>query len=286
MGKLSFAVDVLLNYGSSTTCPYCGSEQTRALARKQLLLVLRQCDNCRLMYRWPKVTESRATAFYQQAYQQSGLTTELPDDSTLQQLCATNFQGTGRDFREQIQILQQMCPQGRVLDFGCSWGYGAFQLREAGYQVVGFEISKPRAAFGREKLRIDILDELSDLDKLPEAGFDAIYASHVLEHLPGLKPTFQTFRRLLKPTGTLMVLVPNCGGRKAATEGVKWGPMINEKHTLALDRMFFERNLPQFSFRVVTGSDPYDAARVQQAIETGSPLPAEGEELMVLATRT
>jgi SAM-dependent methyltransferase len=115
---------------------------------------------------------------------------------------------------------------------------------------------------------------------------DAILASHVLEHLLSLKDIFASFARILKPGGELMVLVPNSGGYLARTHGVGWTPMINEKHTLALDGAFFERNLSKFGFKVRTMADPYDPPAIKAAFDANRPLSAEGEELMVIGVRT
>jgi 2-polyprenyl-3-methyl-5-hydroxy-6-metoxy-1,4-benzoquinol methylase len=163
----------------------------------------------------------------------------LPDTKLLEQYIASGFIGSPKDFSAPIAVLKQLLPRGRFLDYGCSWGYGAFQLSQSGYDVVGFEISKPRAELGRIRLGIEILDELKDLNTLPDGSFDGIYAAHVLEHLQSLKEVFAFFSRVLKPNGIVMVLVPNCGGKLARELGTGWSPMINEKHTLALDGNFF-----------------------------------------------
>ena len=74
-----------------------------------------------------------------------------------------NFSGTPRDINTWIGVLQFLRPGGRVLDFGCSWGYGTYQLRQAGFDAVGFEVSRPRAKFGREKLGLNIIDSFDEL---------------------------------------------------------------------------------------------------------------------------
>jgi 2-polyprenyl-3-methyl-5-hydroxy-6-metoxy-1,4-benzoquinol methylase len=186
----------------------------------------------------------------------------------------------------QIGVLKEVLPAGRVLDYGCSWGYGAYQMNRAGYQTVGFEISKPRAELGRRKLGIEIIDSLSALDLLPDSSFDGIFASHVLEHLQSLKEVFGFFARVLRPGGIAMVLVPNAGGKMARELGTGWGPMISEKHTLALDGEFFLNNMPGFGFEVRVISDPYDQKRVDAVLNDADALHHDGQELMVIARKT
>jgi SAM-dependent methyltransferase len=285
MSNAAFAVRVLQNYGSDKNCPFCDSADTVLMERKKVILHLRRCQSCGLMYRWPKSTASFAERYYQDDYAEANITTEMPEAGVLRDLIATNFAGSARDFHDQLAVLKQFLPGGRVLDFGCSWGYGTFQLRSAGYEVFGFEISRPRAEFGRRELGLEIMDQLEDLDKIPTESVDGIFASHVLEHLLSLKETFANFARILKPNGILMVLVPNGGGKAARELGVRWSMLINEKHTLALDGKFFEKNLTPYGFEVRTTADPYDPDAIGAAVRGHGPLEAEGMELMAIARR-
>jgi len=285
MRRANFLARVVLNLGTDKSCPFCKSTSTRLVDRKNLVLQLRECPACGLWFRWPSETAGFQGKFYQKQYQEAGFTTELPEPAVLERFKASNFLGSPKDFHVSIAVLKRLMPHGRVLDYGCSWGYGAFQLRNAGYDAVGFEISRPRAKFGREQLGIEILDALSDLDTIPDQSLDAIYASHVLEHLLSLKETFAFFARTLRPGGLAMVLVPNAGGRLARELGTKWTPMIGEKHTLALRRDFFEKNMPAYGFQVLALSDPYNPETIEAAMANSTILPCEGEELMVLARR-
>lgn len=63
-------------------------------------------------------------------------------------------------------MFKTFLPQRRVLDFGCSRGCGVHQLKQAGYDAFGFEISRPRAELGRCELGVEILDKLEDLQHI------------------------------------------------------------------------------------------------------------------------
>lgn len=285
MRRLKFLQRVLLNYTTNQRCPYCDSRNTRVVGRKYGVLQLRHCSICDLRFRWPKETAGFLEGFYQKSYKETGFTTDLPDRMVLDEYIANGFAGSPKDFSASIGVLKTILPHGRILDFGCSWGYGVYQLNRAGYETVGFEISRPRAELGRRELHVEVIDSLHSLGSLPDASFDGIYASHVLEHLQSLKDVFKLFARILKPDGVAMILVPNCGGDLARQLGTKWGPMINEKHTLALDGSFFLKNLPQFGFGVCAFSDPYDPVAIESALIDETSLPQVGAELMVLARR-
>ncbi|HEX5235830.1 MAG TPA: class I SAM-dependent methyltransferase [Silvibacterium sp.] len=190
------------------------------------------------------------------AYKQ-GSTTELPPE------VSTHFSGV-RDAADDLKTIQPLVPSGKLLDYGCSWGYCTRQFIEAGYDAEGFEISEPRAQYGRGTLGLRITSDITDFE---DSSFDVIYTAHVLEHIPTPKATLNEFRRLLKPGGMLFLYVPNCGGKRARDQGVHWGPMMGEKHVLSLTAEFFLRNLPAHGFDVSQPTDP------------------DGDELRVIARR-
>jgi SAM-dependent methyltransferase len=286
MRRLKFLTRILLSYTTNRRCPYCDSPKTQLVGRKNCVLQLRQCSVCDLRFRWSKETAGFLERFYQEAYKETGFTTDLPDRQLLGEYLAAGFAGSPKDFSASIGVLKKILPSGCVLDFGCSCGYGVYKLNRAGYDAVGFEISKPRAEHGRRVLHVEIIDSFPALDSLADSSFDGIYASHVLEHLQSLKEVFTFFASVLRPDGVAMMLVPNCGGKMAHELGTQWGPMINEKHTLALDGEFFLRNMPQFGFQVQVLSDPYDQSRVDAVITHEASAPVDGDELMVIAKRT
>jgi 2-polyprenyl-3-methyl-5-hydroxy-6-metoxy-1,4-benzoquinol methylase len=234
------------------------------------------------MYRWPKDDEKLNYEFYQRSYLE-GMTTDMPSPNELALLIANNFEGTPKDLGLNVGIVKQHVSAGSLLDYGASWGYGVHQFKQAGYEAVGFEISRPRATYARDRLGAAMYDSMDELKALGSNVFDVIHASHVLEHLPTLDGVLQTFAQLLNPGGLLVVFVPNAGGALAKQQGVHWGPMIGEKHSLALDAAFFAHNLADYGFAPLFGSSPYD----KPLLSSEDALRAEGlpgDELLVLAT--
>ncbi len=284
MARPTFLLSTLrrLACGQSRNCPYCNSGNTVLLQRKKVLLELRRCLNCFLMYRYPKDDLKTNLAFYQRGYRQ-GMTTEMPEAAELARLLATNFRGTEKDLSVNVRIVKGQKECGRLLDYGCSWGYGVYQFLRAGYDAMGFEISRSRADYGRRHLGVAIVDSPPALGQIEPHSFDVIHASHVLEHLPELQGPFATFQVLLKPSGVLLVFVPNAGGKNARELGVRWGPMICEKHCLALDASFFAQNLSRYGLHPVFGSSPYRSALRPYEVIDGTSDALAGDELLVVA---
>ena len=284
MARLSFLFYVLGRYAArqSTTCPHCASPDTVRIGRKKLLLELRRCRTCGLMFRYPKDDAAKNRAYYQDDYRDPNVTS-LPDEAALKASMAQGFGGGNLDFTRHIAHIRTAGGAGKLLDLGCSWGYGVWQFRRAGFDALGFEISKPRARFGRERLGVEIIDSLDRLAALPDAAFDVVHASHVLEHLPDIAMTLRFVRRVLRPGGLFAIYVPNCGGTTAQRLGLAWGGSISEEHVLALDARFFATNLPTYGFTTIAfGSAPYDHQVASlAAAEAANSL--AGQELLVLA---
>ncbi len=277
MAKLHF-------WDVNRTCPYCQSAKGTTEDRKFFILELRKCLDCGLKFRIHKDSSAFNTQFYQKGYRQIGLTTDLPSENELKKLLDSNFKGTEKNFASKIAILKQILPVGRVLDYGCSWGYGVIQLKHAGYEAEGFELSKPRAHFGEQAFGVRIMSDLQDLQTIPDQRYDAIMTSHVLEHLPDLRNVFSQFYRWLKPGGALCIWVPNGSGRDAEKQGVRWGPSISEKHTLLLTTEFLGHALPREKFKILAFSDS-DHTPLFSREKPSLTLNPAGEELLTVAVR-
>jgi len=181
--------------------------------------------------------------------------------------------------------LRTLEPVGHVLDYGCSWGYGVYQLREAGFDAEGYEVSGPRAAYGRAGLRVKILETRRELENLPTDSFDVLFSNHVVEHLPALGRAFDEFFRLLRTGGLLFLVLPNFNG--AAARNGRFLSWIGEAHPVAPTRGFFLRNLPAHGFEAVRCASGPFTERAAELASRGrfDELETDGDELLVLARK-
>ncbi|MGO9059418.1 MAG: class I SAM-dependent methyltransferase [Candidatus Binataceae bacterium] len=202
-------------------------------------------------------------------------------------MLTAGFRDSFLDRHAKIRLLRALKPSGLVLDYGCSWGYEARQLQDQGYRVTGFEISRPRALYARRELGLQVLDDPRELARLETGSFDVVFSSHVVEHLPNLRESFDLFNRLLADDGLMLHVLPNFGGRLATEDGLFW-KWIGRDHPIAPTKEFFYRILLWHRFnRVVCGSGPFDENLVAALLanDTGR-LDKGGEELFVAAWKS
>ncbi|MGH9689906.1 MAG: class I SAM-dependent methyltransferase [Candidatus Acidiferrales bacterium] len=265
-------------------CPYCGpSSALRLMRHKKLIMDILECDTCRLIFRWPVDTPQEHDTHYQHEYFVDAPQVVLPAPQELQALTNRCFAGSHLDLNPKIRLLKTLRPAGRVLDFGCSWGYGIYQLRSHGYDATGFEISKPRAEYARQQLKMKVFGSIDELQALPPGSFDIIFSNHVVEHLPNISDALRLMARLLVPGGLAFHVLPNFTGATART-GI-WLKWIGEDHPIAPTIAFFEYAIPRSGLeRPLFASSPFNE-ELAMALNTQPAMPrsVDGDELLVVA---
>lgn len=111
-------------------------------------------------------------------------------------------------------LAQEMAAGLRVLDFGCGTGYGSALLAEKAASVLGVDIDLAALEWARTthhhaRLNFECNGDLGS--GLPGAWFDLITCFEVIEHVdqPTQAAMVQSFARLLKPEGKLLISTPN-----------------------------------------------------------------------------
>lgn len=254
MTKIKYLSKIFRAYlepSSDKSCLFCGCSESIIIGRKYFLVQLRKCNNCGLLFRFPKEKSIENFEFYQSDYNE-GFTTTLPSKDQLSILLKNKFIGSPKDISEKINFISSYASEGHVLDFGCSWGYSVWQFNNAGYKATGFEISKPRAKFGIDKLNVNIIDEFYRLESIPSESYEIIFSSHVLEHLTDISNTFQELYRLIKKNGILALFLPDCDDCDITDVFLqKRSFAFGEKHTIAFTSDFLREALKNVGFSII-----------------------------------
>ncbi len=120
-------------------------------------------------------------------------------------------------------LLSEARPGDRALDLGCGAGEFTAVLADAGADVVGVDVAE--AALGRARSAHPELEfQLAPFDgplPFPDAAFDLLWSSEVIEHVADTARWLSEVRRVLSPGGRLLLTTPSHGRLRMALGGVE-----------------------------------------------------------------
>ncbi|MDZ7289379.1 MAG: class I SAM-dependent methyltransferase [candidate division KSB1 bacterium] len=180
-------------------CYFCQGHDLRPYAEASYWLELPlhfvECVNCRLIFANP-----------------------MPNLKTIQEgNQALNIHHTSRGTLSQYRggkefalWLNNIAPEGILLDVGCAEGFFLFGVKEnSNWQAEGVEIIEGAVAFARQRLGLTIYHgPLDALHGMPER-FDVIRMNNVLEHVQNPVRFLEKTHELLKPSGRVFCSTPN-----------------------------------------------------------------------------
>jgi SAM-dependent methyltransferase len=108
----------------------------------------------------------------------------------------------------------ELSPDKRVMDFGCGSGANVKTLRKLGYHAYGCDIKfKKEVSVNTENM---ISEEIIKKIKLKpyvlpyeDNSFDFIYSNQVFEHVQNYSETISELKRILKPDGVSLHILPS-----------------------------------------------------------------------------
>ncbi len=270
-------------------CPNCSSPEQQTIDTKLVFIQLRECLRCHLFYRFPTDTEADNHKFYQVEYNQ-GFTTDMPLGPQLAHLQKIMFADTEKSYAGQIEVLTRLgvAAGARIYDFGCSWGYGSWQLMAAGYNVRAFEISRPRREYAKTNLGVVCDENMQAVLQQSElrGAFDVFFSNHVMEHVPRPQEVIAMARTLVRQGGLFVAITPNgsLDYRNAAPRA--WHKSWGKVHPNLLGDRFWRTSFAdnQYLIRSLDGA----ADDVASWIMTGGQVVKEliGPELLCVARLT
>jgi SAM-dependent methyltransferase len=106
--------------------------------------------------------------------------------------------------------LPQLKPGARLLEFGAGTGIQAKRLSERGFDVVAIDLASSGYADAR---LFPVIDYDGRNIPLETASIDVIFSSNVLEHVEDFSRIASEFRRITRPGGYGVHLMPSVGWR-------------------------------------------------------------------------
>lgn len=162
--------------------------------------LIHECPRCGLRFREPPTPE-QIERYYGASYHDK----MVGGDADQQRELVHRAENEDR-----IRYLQRFRRSGKVLDVGCSLGHFAEQLRAAGFDAHGSDISsyacrKAAELIGGERVHLGPVEAF--VDELDRA-LDVVTMMDVIEHFGDVNGPLASIRRMLKPGGILFLRTP------------------------------------------------------------------------------
>jgi SAM-dependent methyltransferase len=104
------------------------------------------------------------------------------------------------------RLVRYLTPGSRVLELGAGTGYQAAHLKERGFQVEAIDL--PGSSLATSRVH-PVLDYDGRHIPFPDASFDVVFSSNVLEHVRDVPAMLAETRRVLKPGGSAVHAMPS-----------------------------------------------------------------------------
>lgn len=180
---------------SDVCCNLCGGEKFGIVEDAEEPYRVLKCLRCGLVFVNPVPDGSALASHYDERYYADWMAAQQAKRSKM--------------WARRLKRLEKLSAKGRLLDVGCATGAFLQLAQDSGWKVHGTEYSPYAAQYAAEHLGTDIFcGELMDA-AYDDASFDVVTFWHVLEHVSDPARYLAETRRILKPSGLLVVAVPN-----------------------------------------------------------------------------
>jgi len=201
-------------------CPLCGATKCRGEWPAQGI-VFKRCAVCGLWRQDPQPQAHAIVARY--------------GDDYLAYETARHLEYRGIALRSLVEAglepARSVAADGSrlsMLEIGCATGALLSAFAEAGWDATGVEVGASMAAYARSTFGLNVLQGTIETAGLQACAFNAVIATHLVEHLNDPRSFLREVRRTLRPDGALWLVTPNAAGFQALLKGKDWRSAIRD----------------------------------------------------------
>lgn len=119
--------------------------------------------------------------------------------------------------------------KGKLLELGCGSGATLKLFSDWGWQAQGLDFD-PQAVNNAQAKGLTVNHGDIFSQHFPDNSFDAIFSSHVVEHVPDPLALLQESFRILKPNGVFVSIMPNSASRLHRKFKSNWRGLEPPRH--------------------------------------------------------
>ncbi len=229
----------------SPACDLCGSEEDAphltVCAEGKVWKIVR-CPRCGLLYLSPRPGGEELGRYYGREY--------FFDERTESPRRRKRVLRYERSKHKFLGALAAGEPKQKVLDVGCMRGefLGLFDKQK--WELYGVEPSREAASYAKETAGAEVFCGELEEAGFPSDFFDLVTLWHVLEHAASPSALLSEVRRVLRPSGTVAVAVPNAASLQARIFRERWSAWDPPRHLHHMDVRTLKGFLTKAGFEV------------------------------------
>lgn len=216
-------------------CIFCNRDDTeKVLTAKDFrygtsdkCFAIVRCKKCKLVYINPRPSKEEISKYYPENYRTK---------ETLKS--AARIKKRMRKYRTKRRALLFKNPWyinfpagTAVLDIGCGAGELLLRLKELGCDAYGIDVDETTSKYLSETISLNVTTcDIDNRTSFPSGFFDVIVMRHSLEHLHNPVNVLHEVRRIMKPSGLLIIGVPNIDSFVSKITGEKWRDLDIPRH--------------------------------------------------------
>lgn len=214
-------------------CPGCLATDARLVGPKNGFDIY-VCNDCRSLFTATLPTEDESED-YDAYYSESNLS--VPDFIT-------------KRLKEIIGGFESYKSNGRLLDIGFGAGSIMDVAEKLGWTVFGQEVSATAVENARQKGFDVFLGDLTNA-QYPEAHFDVVTCSEIVEHVPDPQAMLDEIARILRPGGLLWATTPSARSMSFRLMKQRWTVISPPEHTQLYSARGVRKMLQKARFRQI-----------------------------------
>jgi len=230
----TWSTPVIAEEKKPVLCTVCGSGRFKPSLLCEGFSYVR-CVKCGLVQMNPQPLQSEIKRRYGEGSGQDYLAYELANEKAFLDLELLALKDAGFEKFEKELFANGKSENGmsangiyaaRVLDVGCATGSLLDFLRQRGWETTGVEISETMAEYGKRERKLNVREEPLEEIHFSDGYFNAVIASHLIEHLNDPASLVAEVYRILAVGGCFFVTTPNIAGFQARLFKGRWRSAI------------------------------------------------------------
>lgn len=224
---------------NAVTCSICKKEDAYLLYKKTGFNVA-GCRACGMVFSTPQPSSQELRKMYSRDYYQPW---NIEKEEVVRKIKMATFE-------RRILEIQKYVSGGKILDVGCATGFFLEKAQSKGFEPYGIEISAFSYQQGRKKFGDHIFNGTIEDVPFGNILFDVITMFDLLEHVKDPVATLRCCKKILKPHGIIVAVLPDVSSLTARLMGKTW-THYKKEHLFYFSKRTITDLLKQESFEVL-----------------------------------